>query len=457
MLNVKSLKKELRKSITGSSDVKLRDYIKDQVNGLTPNEQSGYQSQGGYPAGVVQGHVVSGSGGYPGGTHQQAAAVPLTNDEGAAVSVAPNGHTFYCGRHLGRHAIPGSDGRCGPTNGPQCASCQRLQHGTGMTHAQPAPTPTFGHVPGAQQFSGGRQRALLVGINYTGTRAKLRGCINDVHNMHGLLTSTYGWDSRNIRTLTDDHGEKPTRANILAGLRWLAQGAKAGDSLIFHFSGHGAQQRDPEGIEEDGMNETILPVDFQRAGMITDDEISDIIVRPMPEGVRVTGVMDCCHSGTGMDLPFTWTKSRGWKEEVNPYHSKCDAQLFSGCEDHDVSADATRYGQAGGAMTTAFCDVLRSNPMLQYSQLMAQLAQVMRSRGFRQRPQLSSSQRFSSDRMFTLTDAIPNSNNSLGRTVRRRFPPRPRKVKGPLADLLPIGLGIAGGLLAADIIGDILF
>eukprot|EP00971_Amphidinium_carterae_P306676 6094675-Amphidinium_carterae.1 len=114
------------------------------------------------------------------------------------------------------------------------------------------------------------------------------------------------------------------------------------------------------------MNETILPVDFQRAGMITDDEISDIIVRPMAEGVRVTGVMDCCHSGTGMDLPFTWTKSRGWKEEVNPHHSKCDAQLFSGCEDHDVSADATRYGQAGGAMTTAFCDVLRSNPMLPY-------------------------------------------------------------------------------------------
>jgi hypothetical protein len=32
--------------------------------------------------------------------------------------------THYCGRHLGRDAIPGSDGRCGPNNGPQCASCR---------------------------------------------------------------------------------------------------------------------------------------------------------------------------------------------------------------------------------------------------------------------------------------------------------------------------------------------
>ena len=41
------------------------------------------------------------------------------------------------------------------------------------------------------------------------------------------------------------------------------QGARAGDVLFFHFSGHGAQEEDPKGWEEDGMNETILPVDFK--------------------------------------------------------------------------------------------------------------------------------------------------------------------------------------------------
>jgi len=121
-----------------------------------------------------------------------------------------------------------------------------------------------------------------------GTRAQLRGCINDVKNVHRLLTETFGWDRRCIRTLTDDSRggpSMPTRANIEAAMRWLVDGAQPGDALFFSFSGHGAQQVDPNGYEEDGMNETILPVDFKRAGMITDDIISEIMVRHLPEGV----------------------------------------------------------------------------------------------------------------------------------------------------------------------------
>ena len=37
------------------------------------------------------------------------------------------GPLHYCGRHLGVELIPGSDGQCGPTNGPQCQSCRRFQ------------------------------------------------------------------------------------------------------------------------------------------------------------------------------------------------------------------------------------------------------------------------------------------------------------------------------------------
>ena len=62
---------------------------------------------------------------------------PLCNDEGAAVRLgnqdfgvknANDGSCkFYCGRRLGVNAIPGSDGSCGPSGGPQCQSCQRFQ------------------------------------------------------------------------------------------------------------------------------------------------------------------------------------------------------------------------------------------------------------------------------------------------------------------------------------------
>jgi hypothetical protein len=47
-------------------------------------------------------------------------------------------HILYCGRDLGRSAIPGSDGQCGPSNGPQCADCKALtgQHSRVVaTHA----------------------------------------------------------------------------------------------------------------------------------------------------------------------------------------------------------------------------------------------------------------------------------------------------------------------------------
>ena len=35
-----------------------------------------------------------------------------------ALGTGSGANTLYCGRMLGQAAIPGSDGRCGPNNGP---------------------------------------------------------------------------------------------------------------------------------------------------------------------------------------------------------------------------------------------------------------------------------------------------------------------------------------------------
>lgn len=297
----------------------------------------------------------------------------------------------------------------------------------------------------------GRHRAVLVGINYFGTQAELRGCINDVHNMMRLLTTSFGWSESCISTLTDDDpARQPTKRNIEDALRWLVEGAAAGDSLFFHFSGHGAQQEDPNGYEEDGMNETICPVDFQKAGMISDDQIGDLIVKHLPEGVRLTAVMDCCHSGTGLDLPFQWS-GRGWKEETNPYHSRGDVLLFSGCEDEDTSADTScPSGVAGGAMTLAFCELVRQGGIgMPYTEIMTHLHSVMRKRGFSQRPQLTASQAFANDRPFLLEDCIPNSNDEIGRKFRKKFPPRPRAIGGGLGQMLgDCDMLVFGGTMA---------
>lgn len=60
----------------------------------------------------------------------------------------------------------------------------------------------------------------------------------------------------------------------------------------------------------DGYDETLCPLDFETQGMIVDDEINATIVRPLPYGVKLHAIIDACHSGTVLDLPFLCRMSR---------------------------------------------------------------------------------------------------------------------------------------------------
>lgn len=53
----------------------------------------------------------------------------------------------------------------------------------------------------------------------------------------------------------------PTRKNILAAMQWLVKDCQSGDSLVFHFSGHGSQQLDTNNDEMDGFDETPCPLE----------------------------------------------------------------------------------------------------------------------------------------------------------------------------------------------------
>jgi hypothetical protein len=56
-------------------------------------------------------------------------SAPSQNRAGAVVSFGADSSCkcmLYCGRYLGRNAIPGSDGHCGPSNGPRCGDCTAL-------------------------------------------------------------------------------------------------------------------------------------------------------------------------------------------------------------------------------------------------------------------------------------------------------------------------------------------
>lgn len=155
----------------------------------------------------------------------------------------------------------------------------------------------------------GTKRALMIGINYVGAKqGVLSGCHNDVKNMKEYLCDIHGFDDANITLLLDD-GEHthPTKANILEAMQTLVAETDEGDTVFFHYSGHGSKQRDTSGDEADGYDETLVPVDYESAGMIVDDDLLTNLVCLLPKGVYMTAMMDCCHSGTVFDLPYVFS------------------------------------------------------------------------------------------------------------------------------------------------------
>lgn len=163
----------------------------------------------------------------------------------------------------------------------------------------------------------GNKRAVLIGINYVGhSSGELSGCHNDVMNIKNYIMDVHCFQENNITVLLDDgiHIE-PNKENILNAYKQLVQKSAAGDSVFCHYSGHGGRLRDDNGDEEDGYDETLVPLDYSSAGQIRDDELFVTLVGAMPAGVALTCLMDCCHSGTVLDLPYKF-KADGESDQM---------------------------------------------------------------------------------------------------------------------------------------------
>ena len=232
------------------------------------------------------------------------------------------------------------------------------------------------------------KRALLIGINYVGTQNELRGCINDINNIAAYLQSARGYPSASCIVLSDVATRKPTRANILAAFKELLQGARAGDELWFHYSGHGTLVRDFNGDEASGADSCICPLDYNQAGFITDDVIRSEMAAQVPAGARMFMVLDMCHSGTGCDLrykfddssyllnaaapmpstydPAAWVLRQTSYEFKNYARTAGEVFCISGCQDSQTSADAYLGGQAAGALTHSLLASLNANPAATY-------------------------------------------------------------------------------------------
>jgi len=299
------------------------------------------------------------------------------------------------------------------------------------------------------------KKALLVGINrYPDPGNGLKGCVNDVHQMAETLKNRLGFPGDgNMRRLID---ARATTKAILEGLAWLTAGASPGDSLVFHYSGHGSQVPDKNGDEStDRLDEILCPYDLDWKRPLTDDDLAAACAG-VPQGALLTVILDCCHSGTGLRgfaLPGNLRDPASLVRAAPPVHpggaiprgnfvrprsippsdapdrrrflphpetphpapprphrparrfgvslTRTNAVLIAACRDDQTSADAWIDGGYHGAHTYHLCRALGNGTRdLSYRDLVSAAGTALSRAGFDQVPQLEGPARLLNDSAF---------------------------------------------------------
>ena len=217
-----------------------------------------------------------------------------------------------------------------------------------------------------------KNKALLVGINkYPNPSNELRGCMNDVLDMEHYIAETHKvYAKENIKKLTD---QQATKKEIITGLKWLLADAAPGDSLLFHYSGHGAQVPTRNAhLEKDRLDEIICPYDFDGSDATTigDKEFAALFAT-IPKDVHFVWISDSCHAedlsreplmGNAADeMRYRYfhglnpAMSRANNSQITaglaPIAQPLNGALLSACASHELSADAIINNRFNGAFT----------------------------------------------------------------------------------------------------------
>ena len=233
-----------------------------------------------------------------------------------------------------------------------------------------------------QQINKCIHSALIVGINYNGSKYQLNGCINDAYSMRDFVVSR-GCD--NIYLLTDKD-IRPSKYNILMGLENLLKKSKSGDVIMFYYSGHGSNIKDTNGDETDGLDEVLVSVDFQS---ISDDELNQVIKTNLKSDVSLFIMCDCCHSGTMIDLKYNYNEDATVTKDID---MSGNVYYISGCRDTQTSLETVIDNKIQGLLTNFFINIMKDNSDILWNDLITSIRNKLKETSYSQLPQLSTSQ-----------------------------------------------------------------
>ena len=159
--------------------------------------------------------------------------------------------------------------------------------------------------------------ALLIGIDhYLPNRfyRSLQGCVRDINLVDGYLQTVLQIPPADIYRLTAPNSEKtvlssvrendrdlePTYDNIVQAFAQLTQAAQPGEQVYIHYCGHGGRvvTQYPELKGDRQLDEGLVPCDIGSVDRyVRDVEMATLLKRMTDKDLRVTLILDSCHSG----------------------------------------------------------------------------------------------------------------------------------------------------------------
>ena len=134
-------------------------------------------------------------------------------------------------------------------------------------------------------------------LRHYGTLNDLTYCDDDAEDFYNALLSKDGWSTSNIIKLTNSEA---TKSEILSAIEWLRTNEKAGDEVVFFYSGHGTNINFDIDGDGERKDEAIIPYECQAGYFIWDgqlkNEFSDF------DSKRIMYYFDSCYSGGMTDL-----------------------------------------------------------------------------------------------------------------------------------------------------------
>jgi len=165
--------------------------------------------------------------------------------------------------------------------------------------------------------------ALLVGINeYQFPPSSLNGCVADIERVEAYLQKDQDFEVH-IEKLLD---AKATKSKIVQGFREHLGQARAGDTVLFYFSGHGCQETASSiwTSEHDGKLECLVCHNSEDQYLLADKELRFLIheLHQKAPQAHIVTIFDCCHSGDN-------TRDDYMQENGEEVHERRYSRAFS--------------------------------------------------------------------------------------------------------------------------------